>query len=91
MYYLLPQSDDTTMPVSLRFQCLIWLTCKFDKIKLLTYTHKVCMLKIAKEALSTQVFLRLLCCLPFPWDNRWQQISIWAVFFLHAVFIGGTA
>lgn len=55
MYYLLSQSDDMTVSVSLRFQCLIFLTCKFDKIKeLFTYTHKACVVKIAKEASSTQ-------------------------------------
>lgn len=86
IYNLLSQSDDVTLSVPLRFECLICLTCDNIK-KLFPYTHKVCMVKIAREPLSLPVFTLL--CLLFPWDNRWQQTCIWAVFFVHTLHTGG--
>lgn len=56
MYYLLSQSDDVTLSVPLRFECLICLICDNIK-KLFPYTHKICTVKIAKEALSIQFSL----------------------------------
>lgn len=97
MNYLLSQSDDVTLSVPLRFECLICLTCDNIK-KLFPYTHKVSMVKITKEALVRSRRLNELFSLPlftllchsFPCDNRWQQICIWAVIFVYSVYAGAT-